>query len=212
MIIGRLTGIIAGIGVDSLLIDVNGVGYVTLGGTRLLSSLKIGDQKTLAIETKVSEANIQMFAFGEESERAWFVRLQDVHGVAGKAALAILDSIPPSELAQALALGDSAALMRAKGVGKKLADRIVTELGGKAPPLGWMQALGDVSTPAKSAQSTPASPDSTDRAGAVSALVNLGYESSDAIRAVAEAQAKAREDLTLGAWIKAALKEASPHG
>ena len=96
MIIGRLTGTIAALGLDHVLIDVNGVGYVCQAGTRLLSRVHAGENAVLHVETKVTEAAITLYAFGTDEERAWFVRLQDVHGVAGKAAMAILDAISPA--------------------------------------------------------------------------------------------------------------------
>ena len=136
MIIGRLTGTVAALGTDNILIDVNGVGYVCMAGTRLLSRVHVGETSVLHVETKVSEAAITLYAFGSDEERAWFVRLQDVHGVAGKAAMAILDAITPAELMDAIALGDASVLTRAKGVGKKLAERITGELAGKPPPMG----------------------------------------------------------------------------
>ena len=136
MIIGRLKGEIAGLGADSVLIDVGGVGYVALAGTRLLSQLHVGKQAELFIETRVTENSITLFAFASDEERAWFVRVQDVPGVAGKSALALLDALSPPELMDALALGDSAMITRAKGVGKKLAERIIGELAGKPPPMG----------------------------------------------------------------------------
>ncbi|HCN92268.1 MAG TPA: Holliday junction branch migration protein RuvA, partial [Hyphomonas sp.] len=101
MIIGRLTGTVAALGTDNILIDVNGVGYVCMAGTRLLSRVHVGETSVLHVETKVSEAAITLYAFGSDEERAWFVRLQDVHGVAGKAAMAILDAITPAELMDA---------------------------------------------------------------------------------------------------------------
>ena len=135
MIIGRLTGEVAAIGLDHVLIDVNGVGYVALAGTRLLARLHGGDKISVQVETRVTESSITMFAFATDEERAWFVRLQDVPGVAGKSALAILDGLAPAEIMDAIALGDSGAFTRAKGIGKKLGERIVTELAGKAPPI-----------------------------------------------------------------------------
>ncbi|MGB2179254.1 MAG: Holliday junction branch migration protein RuvA, partial [Hyphomonas sp.] len=135
MIIGRLVGEVAGLGTDHLLVDVNGVGYVCMAGTRLLSRTHAGEKITVHVETRVTENSITLFGFGTDEERAWFVRLQDVHGVAGKAAMAILDAITPAELMDAIALGDAKVLERAKGVGKKLAERIVHDLSGKPPPL-----------------------------------------------------------------------------
>ena len=205
MIIGRLTGTIAAVGVDNVLIDVNGVGYVANAGSRLLARVSAGEDKTLHIETKVTDSSITMFAFDNDEERAWFVRLQDVHGVAGKAAMAILDAISPVELMDAIALGDAATLTRAKGVGKKLAERVVGELSGKPPPMGRFAQFEGA---AAAGMASAASPNNGPRNDAISALVNLGYTQSDAARAVAAA-ARNGDDADEGTLIKAALKELS---
>ena len=208
MIIGRLTGTIAAVGADHVLIDVNGVGYVAQAGSRLLSKVSAGEEAVLHIETKVTENSITLYAFATDDERAWFVRLQDVHGVAGKAANAILDAISPAELMDAIALGDIATVQRAKGVGKKLAERITGELAGKPPPMGRFASAfkADASASAGAAMAETASLASGARGDAVSALLNLGYAHSDAARAVASA-AKTVDADNASALIKAALKE-----
>ena len=206
MIIGWLKGRILSTGVDNVLINVNGVGYVALAGTRLLGKLAPGDEAELHIETRVTENSIQLFAFENDETRAWFVRLLDVPSVGGKVALAVLDALGSQGLMDAIALGDAASLTRAKGVGKKMAERIVSELSGKAPPMG---RFGQVIGPAQSSdgKTVPEAPSGT-RAEAVSALVNLGYQQVDAARAVASA-AKAVDAENVSALIKAALKELS---
>ncbi|MBA3069030.1 MAG: Holliday junction branch migration protein RuvA [Hyphomonas sp.] len=204
MIIGRLTGDVAALGLDHVLIDVNGVGYVALAGTRLLARLQAGDRVTVQIETRVTESSITLFAFATDEERAWFVRLQDVPGVAGKSALAILDGLAPSEIMDAIALGDSGAFTRAKGIGKKLGERIVTELAGKAPPMG---RFGKFETAAIAGlASQPVAASTGPRAEAISALTNLGYTPSEASRAVAAAAKEGAAD-TVNALVKGALKE-----
>lgn len=208
MIIGRLRGEIAAIGADTVLIDVNGVGYVAQAGARTLSRLNSGERAELHIETRVTENSITLFAFLSDEERSWFVRLQDVHGVAGKAAMALLDALTPSELMDAIALGDVASVTRAKGVGKKLAERIVGELAGKAPPMGRFGSFGVKAAPGI-ASAASVSPAGGARAEAISALQNLGYAPTDAARAVAAA-AKANEGADTAALIKAALKELMP--
>jgi Holliday junction DNA helicase RuvA len=204
MIIGRLTGEVGAIGLDHVLIDVNGVGYVALAGTRLLARLQAGDRVTVQVETRVTESSITLFAFATDEERAWFVRLQDVPGVAGKSALAILDGLAPAEIMDAIALGDSGAFTRAKGIGKKLGERIVTELAGKAPPMG---RFGKFETAAVAGLASAPAPASTGpRAEAISALTNLGYTPSEASRAVAAAAKEGNTD-NVSALVKAALKE-----
>lgn len=204
MIIGRLRGEVAAVGLDHMLIDVNGVGYVALAGTRLLAKLQTGDKITAHIETRVTESSITLFAFATDEERAWFVRLQDVPGVAGKSALAILDALSPAEIMDAVALGEASAFVRAKGIGKKLGERIVTELSGKAPPIGRFGKF-EVAAVAGLASAQPVSGATGTRGEAVSALVNLGYTQSEATKAVAVAAKDGAEEV--GALIKGALKE-----
>lgn len=203
MIIGRLTGEVAALGLDHVLVDVNGVGYVCMSGTRLLSRVHAGEKITVHVETRVTENSITLYGFGTDEERAWFVRLQDVHGVAGKAAMAILDALTPAELMDAIALGDSNVLTRAKGVGKKLAERIVGELAGKALPMGRFGKFEAAS--AAGMASAPVAASTGPRGEAISALVNLGYSQSDAARAVASVAKDAGDDV--GGLIKSALRE-----
>lgn len=208
MIVGRLKGEVAAIGLDNALIDVNGVGYVVLAGSRLLSRLNVGQAAEVFVETRVTENSITLFGFASDDERAWFVRLQDVPGVAGKSAMALMDALSPAELMDALALGDAATITRAKGVGKKLAERIVGELSGKPPPMGRFGTFA--ADPSASAQAMAANASGTGtRSEAVSALVNLGYSQGDAARAVSTAIKDTAGD-DVGAVIKAALKELSP--
>lgn len=199
--IGALRGVVAAIGEDAALIDVNGVGYVVQAGSRTLGRLAVGEATALSVETHVREDAIRLFGFLTEEERGWFVHLQTVPSVGAKVALSILDALAPVELADAVALQDKASLARANGVGPKLAARIVQELAGKAPARGF---LAHTSAPA---QVSPVivSGAAGARGEAVSALVNLGIDQTSAARAVATA-AKAG-DMPTPDLIRAALKE-----
>ena len=203
--IGRLKGVIAATGEGQALIDVSGVGYLVHAGSRTLSKLSIGEAAELFVETQMSESAIRLFAFVSGEERAWFARLQDAPGVGAKIALAILDTLTLPQLMDAIALGDTTAISRANGVGKKLAERIVTEFKGKPPPMGlFASSFTASSTTPQPVAATGA------RAAAISALVNLGYNSSDASRAVAQAARDAGEDAKESALIRAALKALAP--
>lgn len=204
MIVGWLKGRVISTGADTVLIDTGGVGYVANAGSRLLSKLAPGEMAEVHVETKVTDSSIQLYAFATDDERAWFVRLQDVPGVGGKAAMAVLDALTVADLMDAIALGDSAVVMRAKGVGKKLAERIVGEMTGKPPPLGRFGAFA--ADPSASVQASDLSGGA--RGEAVSALTNLGYGQSDAARAVAAAARNGGGD-DVGGLVKAALKELS---
>lgn len=207
--IGRLTGLVAGIAEHAALIDVAGVAYVVQAGARTLARLDPGERVTVYVETQVREDAIKLFGFLSEEERAWFAQLQDIPGVGARTALAVLDACPPRELADAIALQDKAAVGRAHGVGPKLAQRIVAELKDKPRPKGFLlkrmslaQTLDDAEPVALKAE------DAADaaRTDAVSALVNLGFGESDAVRAVAAA-ARANPNVKPGDLVRAALKE-----
>lgn len=201
--IGKLKGIVDSTGEDWVLIDVNGVCYEVSCSSRTLATMPgIGEPLTLSIETYVREDQIRLFGFTSETERTWFRLLQSVQGVGAKVALAILGTLPPSDLANAIALQDKAQVARAPGVGPKVAQRIVNELKGKGPALGTIDtgvadAVGEAaSTGARSAISD-----------AVSALTNLGYASHEASAAVAEAIKTAGEDAKTEELIRLGLKE-----
>ncbi len=205
--IGRLRGTIAAVGEGQALIDVNGVGYLVHAGSRTLGKLVVGEATELHVETQMSDSAIRLFGFISGEDRAWFSRLQDAPGVGAKVALSILDTLATAQLMDAIALNDTAAISRANGVGKKLAERIVTEFKGKPPPLGLF-ASGLSATAA-----TPVAIAATGaRAAAISALVNLGYSQSDAARVVAQAARDVGEEATESALIRAALKALAPAG
>jgi Holliday junction DNA helicase RuvA len=205
--IGRLRGMIAAIGEGQALIDVQGVGYLVHAGSRSLAKLSVGEVAELHVETQMSESAIRLFAFVSGEERTWFSRLQSAPGVGAKTALAILDTLSTAQLMDAIALNDTAAISRANGVGKKLAERIVTEFKGKPPPMGLF-ATGL----AANIGATVATPATGARAAAVSALVNLGYSQADASRAVAQAARDVGEEATESALIRASLKALAPTG
>ncbi len=175
--IARLRGTVAAVGDGQALIDVGGVGYVLHAGSRTLSRLTVGAAGEVFVETQMSENAIKLYGFAVAEERAWFARLQDAPGVGAKVALAILDTLAPNELMDALALGDVASIQRANGVGKKLAERIVTEFKGKPPPSGLfaMAATG------AGGEAAPIAPAGGARSDAVSALVarDLGADAGE---------------------------------
>ena len=212
--IGMLRGIVEAVGADEAVLDVNGVGYLVAAGVQTLARLDVGAEVKMHIETHVREDAFKLYGFLDETERAWFVHLQSVQGVGAKAAFAILDTVPVSEIASAVALGDKSTFGRAKGVGPKLATRIATELKGKAPPAGRNLGIGlsvHAASPA-AADSTASSAfdDGAVREQAVSALLNLGYAETVARQAVATVQRNGGEGLELGEVIRQSLKELAP--
>lgn len=202
--IGKLKGTLDEIEEDSCTIDVHGVCYVAHCSAKTLASLPApGEAAVLYIETYVREDMIRLYGFQTALEREWFRLLQsNVQGVGAKVALSVLSTLTPAELANAIALKDVAMVARAPGVGRKVAERIVTELKSKAPAfageaavtIGLKQELGEGVAPA------PVS-------DAVSALANLGYSRDVAANAIAAALKTAGEGADTGTLIRLGLKE-----
>jgi Holliday junction DNA helicase RuvA len=201
--IGRLRGLVAEVGEEEALIDVVGVGYVVRCGARTLSRLPaIGDEALLHVETQWSEqTGITLYGFLSRDDRSAYLALRSIQGVGPKAALSVLDVLPPAELAAAAAREDKAAVARAQGVGPKLAQRIVTELKGK--PLSHFSASGF--QPTSLAPAEPARPSVAGEA--VAALMGLGVAEPAARRVVEQAVVRLGEDAEPPAVIKAALQE-----
>lgn len=203
--IGKLTGKVDAIGESHLVIDVNGVGYEVQASARTLRNLKLGDTASLTIDTHVREDAIRLFGFTSEVERTWFRTLQTIQGVGAKVALAVLGTLSPQDLANAIALGNWAAVEQTQGVGKKLAQRIVQELKDKAPAL----SVAGLNVPAAiSAKGGNAPiPESNAAAEAISALTNLGYQPMQASQAVAAAMQDLGDGADVAKLIRRGLKE-----
>ena len=162
-----------------------------------------GEAAALHIETIVREDMIRLYGFSSRAEQAWFQLLMTVQGVGAKVALAALGVLSASEIANAIALGDTAAITRTPGIGKRVAERIVTELKSKAPAY----ASVDAGTLSVSQQASSGAPSSV--GDAVSALVNLGYPSAQASAAVSKAVKSAGEGADTATLIRLGLKELS---
>ena len=201
--IGKLKGLIDSYGEDYVILDVGGVGYQVHCSARTLQALPApGEAAVLSIETYVREDQIKLFGFRSDVEREWFRLLQTVQGVGAKVALAVLGTLPPSDLANAIALRDKAAVARTPGVGPKVAERIVTELKDKAPAFANVDpALVHLSG---AIDDNRAPRPVTD---AISALVNLGYGQPQAAAAIAAASRSAGEKAETAQLIRLGLKE-----
>lgn len=201
--IGKLRGKVDAVGESHCIIDVGGVGYEVQASSRSLRDMTIGSDVSLTIDTHVREDAIRLYGFASEVERNWFRTLQGVQGVGSKVALGVLGILAPQDLANAIAIGDWAAVGQTPGVGKKIAQRIVTELKDKAPAL----SVAGLNVPAASngAAIAPASDDNAS-AEAISALCNLGYQPAQASQAVAMAAKELGEAADTAKLIRQGLK------
>lgn len=196
--IARLKGLVDSVSADSLVLDVNGVGYLVQASSRTLSNLSVGQRVALHIETQVREESITLFGCPSEAEMAAFRALTTVQGVGGRVALSILSVLTPDQIAHAVAVGDAASLARANGVGPKLAARIANELKGK---LGAVAVAVGAPLPVQTGARLVDD--------AVAALAALGFRPMDASRAVSEALGELGEGAALNDVVRLALRKSA---
>ncbi len=207
----KLTGVIDHLSDGTVILDVNGVGYLVQASTRTLGRIgSQGDKSALLIETVVREDQISLYGFCDMVEKEWFNLLCTVQGVGAKAALSILAVVSPEELPTVIAAQDKGVITRADGIGPKLATRIVTELKEKAGKMvvGHAPTAGD--NKASGAPSFAANPQVAANGDAISALVNLGYGRAEAFSAVNTASRQLGEGANdVQVLIRESLKELS---
>ncbi|MBE6446982.1 MAG: Holliday junction branch migration protein RuvA [Alphaproteobacteria bacterium] len=174
--ISYLKGTIEGVGENRIVLDVNGVGYNLICSAKTISIVQ-NDESIVKLYTvlNIREDSWTLFGFVSEQERFWFNKLNSVQGVGGKVAIAILSALSDDEIYNAFLMEDKNAFTRADGVGAKLATRIISELKDKI--VGKIDPL-PISTDTTKIQSNVVN-------DVVSALINLGYEKSDILRAIA---------------------------
>ncbi|MBQ3424580.1 MAG: Holliday junction branch migration protein RuvA [Clostridia bacterium] len=169
-------GVVAEKSADSIVLDVNGVGYLLLvSGATLSMAPAVGERMKLYSVLNVREDAMELVGFYSREEKAMYERLKGVSGVGSRTALQILSAMSVRDLSLALVAGDAAALTRVPGVGKKTAQRLVLELKDKVED-SQLTGAGAAVAPGR----VSAGPEGE----AVEALVALGYSATEAARAV----------------------------
>lgn len=192
--IAHVRGTVEQIGLDSVVIDVAGLGHLVHATPGTLATLRHGASVTVPTSLVVRQESMTLFGFADSDERDVFETLQTVSGVGPRLALAILAVHRPEDLRAAVAAEDHKALTLVPGIGQKGAKRIVLELGDR---------LG---TPAAASGPAPTASAAT-RPDVVAALVGLGWPAKQAEAAtdeVLEGEAVAPGDT--GAVLRAALQ------
>lgn len=123
-----VNGTVAEIGPNLAVIDCGGVGYACATTNYTLAQLKRGEQAKLYTYLHVREEIFDLYGFSTQAELSSFKMLLGVSGVGPKAALAILSSGTPDQLALSIVTGDEKSLTGVPGIGKKIAQRIILEL------------------------------------------------------------------------------------
>lgn len=173
-----LTGELTYIGDQFLVVECGGVGFKCFTSVATAANAgRIGDQIRLYTYLSVKEDALDLYGFKTENELRAFKLLISVSGVGPKAAVSILSEMSADKLSLAVAAGDTKAITRANGVGKKIAERIVLELKDKMAGVTLLSSESSVSAAASVAEDSPAGE-------AVAALVALGFSKSDAAAAV----------------------------
>ena len=117
--IGMLHGQVDSIDAVSAIIEVGGVGYETRMPSADLASMHAGQTVKVYTSLNVSQDAITLYGFSSLASKRMFLQLQKVSGIGPKVALSLLSTLPPDRLAKAVADGDTAALSKAPGLGKK---------------------------------------------------------------------------------------------
>jgi Holliday junction DNA helicase RuvA len=195
-----LKGILIKKTADSIIIDVNGVGYnVFTTGSILSTCVETGNEIKLHTHFHVREDIQALYGFLNEEELKMFEQLLAVSGVGPKAALSLVSFISPSQFGLAVLTDDIESFTKAPGIGKKTAQRIILELKDKLKKLNT-QLIGVKD------ETTCIQPSGNKMNEAISALVMLGYSSQEASKTIL---AVYDDEKTIEQIIKDALKSVS---
>lgn len=199
--IASLTGRVARIDLDSLVLEVAGIGYLVRTTPEALSATRHGADLTLHTELVVREDSMTLYGFPHAEEAETFRIVQSVSGIGPRTALAVLAVLAPEELRRAVAEQNAKALTRTPGIGPKVASRMLLELGGKLP------APTTAASGAPAMSSTPQGAD----ADVVDALVGLGWAEKAAVGAVDAARTAGGEQLDSAELLRQALRGLGGH-
>ena len=191
--IASVDGIVGAVAVDSLVIEVGGIGYRVYAAPAMLATATPGGRLKLHTYHLVREDQQALYGFRSVDELGFFNLLLTVTGVGPKVALAIVGSRPTAELQIAILQQDQAVLVSIPGIGKRLAERVIFELKEKVTAAG-LAAAGTI---------LPGVVSSDDVVGALQALGYSLGEARDAARAALSGAAAAG---SLEDRVKAALR------
>lgn len=177
--IGWLCGVVRAKHPPGLLLDVGGVGYELEAPMGTFAELPAtGESVSLYTHLIVREDAHQLYGFSAESERDVFRALLKVNGVGAKVALSILSGMDSETFTRCVLEGDTSALTRLPGIGKKTAERLILEMRDRLASLPAAGAGAVSSSPGVRSRTTDPV------AEAVSALVSLGLKPPEASRRI----------------------------
>jgi len=178
-----LKGTLALLKPNFAVIDAGGVGYKITIGERTYAALSGKSEAKLFTHLAVREDGVELFGFLNEQELDTFLLLTSVSGVGPKGAIAILSQFTPEQFVMAVCTEDKKAIAKASGIGPKIAARIILELHDKlAAGNANLDLGGDFANIPLPAASAPAGGEMAD---AQEALLVLGYNRTEILRALA---------------------------
>ncbi|WP_455233906.1 Holliday junction branch migration protein RuvA [Thiogranum longum] len=196
--IGFLRGILRDKQPPDLLIEIGGIGYeVEAPMTTFYELPAVGESVTLFTHLAVREDAHTLYGFSKVSDRSLFRSLIKVNGVGAKLALTILSGMDAGHFAACVQSGDTAALVKLPGVGKKTAERLIVEMRDRLSD--WEVPAGTAGGAGPAARPDVANPVEE----AVTALIALGYKPQEASRMV---RAVDSSDMTTEEIIRSALQ------
>ena len=184
--IAYLRGRILTVTAETAIMDVNGIGYEIYCSGGAFRKITVGEVAELYTFLQVKEDGITLFGFESPREKELFLKVTSVSGVGPKLGISILTGMSADELTSAIATADVKRLSKAKGMGKKTAEKIVLELHGKISATEVMSASEDAfETKIKTAVADKVSAKDEE---AVSALMGLGFTKNESVQAVQRAK------------------------
>ena len=163
---------------ELVVVECAGVGYACRTSFNTIQKVTGQDEVMLFTHLAVRENDVELFGFATKEELNSFKMLITVSGVGPKAAVSILSALTPSQFALAVATGDYKALTKIKGIGTKIAQKIVLELKDK------VAKGGNISVRGESTQTIIPQGSNVDEA--VTALVVLGYTEGEALSVISQ--------------------------
>ncbi len=195
--IAFVKGPVAQVNLSSAVLEVGGVGLELICTPGTLATLRTGQVATLPTSMVVREDSLTLFGFLDEDEKQVFELVQTAGGVGPKLAQAMLAVLSPDDLRVAVAGEDVKMLTRVPGIGQKVAQRIILELGGR---------LG---SPVGAGGAKAALPTETWRDQVHQGLTGLGWSTRDAEKAVDAVADQAGATPDVGALLRSALQALS---
>ena len=193
-----LNGILAEVDTDSIVVEVNGIGYGVNVPVSVIENVReIGSKIKIYTYMNVKEDDVSLYGFLTKDELDIFKRVISVSGIGPKGGLAILSTLSADDLRFAVLSDDAKAISKAPGIGLKTASKLILELKDK---FDLQEAFEKKSNNVMQTSVR----NNSEAQDAVEALVALGYLSTDALKAVRSLDSD--DSISSGNIVKMALK------